>query len=203
MPRSGGTYTLPSPPNPLVANTLAKAADMNTTFSDLATALTGSVPVDGSAPMTGNLNVNGHNVTNAGTVATSAFAASSANITTLQIGTQLQIDSGTGYTWDFYVTGGRFVESFITGSYWQYDPSVGAYTWYTGGPSSFLAMELTGGGNLLVHGAVTPGGVLLSAPQERSDTPLSDLREMFDSGTIDVGRAIYLLGELIMERVPA
>jgi hypothetical protein len=62
MPRSGGVYALPSPPNPLVPNTLAKAEDLNTTLTDIATALTGSVPTDGSASLAGDLNANGHNI---------------------------------------------------------------------------------------------------------------------------------------------
>lgn len=54
MPRSGGVYTLPAG-NPVVTLTVISSAWANTTMSDIATALTGSLPTDGSAPMTGAL----------------------------------------------------------------------------------------------------------------------------------------------------
>lgn len=54
MPRAGGVYTLPAG-NPVVTLTLISSSWANTTLSDMATALTGSVPTDGSAPMTGPL----------------------------------------------------------------------------------------------------------------------------------------------------
>lgn len=54
MPRAGGVYTLPAG-NPVVTLTVISSAWANTTMSDIATALTGSMPVDGSAPMTGPL----------------------------------------------------------------------------------------------------------------------------------------------------
>ena len=51
MPRNGsGTYSIPIT---LVPNTLATAGDLNTDFSDIATALTGSLPRDGQAGMSG------------------------------------------------------------------------------------------------------------------------------------------------------
>lgn len=54
MPRAGGVYTLPAG-NPVVTLTVISTAWANTTMSDIATALTGSVPTDGTAPMTGPL----------------------------------------------------------------------------------------------------------------------------------------------------
>jgi hypothetical protein len=51
MARNGsGTYTVPTT---FVANTPALAADVNTNFTDVATALTGSLALDGQAVMTG------------------------------------------------------------------------------------------------------------------------------------------------------
>jgi hypothetical protein len=54
MPRAGGVYTLPAG-NPVVTLTVISSSWANTTMSDIATALTGSLPTDGSAPMTGPL----------------------------------------------------------------------------------------------------------------------------------------------------
>lgn len=55
MPRNAqGVYTLP-PGNPVVAGTLIETTWANPTMSDIAAALTGSLPRDGSAPMVGPL----------------------------------------------------------------------------------------------------------------------------------------------------
>lgn len=54
MPRNGsGTYTLPQPP--FVAGTVISSAAVNSDFSDIASALTGSLPRDGQAGMTGQM----------------------------------------------------------------------------------------------------------------------------------------------------
>jgi hypothetical protein len=54
MARDGsGNYNLPSGINPVVAGTTIEAADFNTTMTDVASALTGSLPRDGQAGMTG------------------------------------------------------------------------------------------------------------------------------------------------------
>lgn len=52
MPRNGsGTYSLPQPP--FVAGTVISSAAVNSDFSDIATALTASLPRDGQAGMSG------------------------------------------------------------------------------------------------------------------------------------------------------
>jgi len=54
MPRNGsGTYSLPQPP--FVAGTVISSSAVNSDFSDIATALTGSLPRDGQAGMSGQL----------------------------------------------------------------------------------------------------------------------------------------------------
>jgi len=54
MPRNGsGTYSLPE--SPFIDGTTISAAPVNNDFSDIATALTGSVAADGQTPMTGKL----------------------------------------------------------------------------------------------------------------------------------------------------
>jgi hypothetical protein len=62
MPRSSGTYTLPAG-NPVVTGTTITSTWANTTFSDVATALTNSVPTDGSAPMVGALQMGNNKIT--------------------------------------------------------------------------------------------------------------------------------------------
>lgn len=58
MPRDArGNYTLPEAP--FVAGTKIKTGPVNANFTDLAEALTGSLPRDGSVPVSGDLEVTG------------------------------------------------------------------------------------------------------------------------------------------------
>jgi microcystin-dependent protein len=64
MSRNGsGTYNLPAG-NPVVTATTITSAWANTTLSDIATALTGSLAADGQTPATGNLNMNTNRIIN-------------------------------------------------------------------------------------------------------------------------------------------
>jgi hypothetical protein len=75
MSRNGsGVYSLPAG-NPVVTGTSISSTWANTTLSDLATALTGSVASDGQTPMTGNLDMNSRKVVLLanGTVSTDAI----------------------------------------------------------------------------------------------------------------------------------
>ena len=63
MPRNGsGVYSLPSG-NPVVDDTTIEASWANTTLSDLATEITGSLPRNGTAPMTGTLGMGSNKIT--------------------------------------------------------------------------------------------------------------------------------------------
>jgi len=63
MSRNGsGTYVLPTG-NPVVTGTTITSNWANTTFSDVATALTGSVAADGQTPMTGPLQMTNNKIT--------------------------------------------------------------------------------------------------------------------------------------------
>lgn len=64
MSRNGsGTYSLPSG-NPVVTATTITSTWANTTLSDIATALTGSLAADGQTPATGYLNMNTNQIKN-------------------------------------------------------------------------------------------------------------------------------------------
>jgi hypothetical protein len=64
MSRNGsGTYNLPAG-NPVVTATTITSTWANTTLSDIATALTGSLAADGQTPATGNLNMNTNQIKN-------------------------------------------------------------------------------------------------------------------------------------------
>jgi hypothetical protein len=64
MARNGsGTYNLPAG-NPVVTGTTISSTTTNNTFSDIATALTGSISADGQTTPTGNLPMGGYKHTN-------------------------------------------------------------------------------------------------------------------------------------------
>jgi hypothetical protein len=64
MSRNGsGVYTLPAG-NPVVTGTTISSTTMNTTLTDIANALTGSLSADGQTPLSGNLNANSNKITN-------------------------------------------------------------------------------------------------------------------------------------------
>ena len=64
MSRNGtGTYNLPAG-NPVVTATTITSTWANSTLSDIATALTGSLAADGQTPATGNLNMNTNQIKN-------------------------------------------------------------------------------------------------------------------------------------------
>lgn len=74
MSRNGtGTYNLPAG-NPVVTGTSISSTWANTTLTDVANALSGSVAADGQTPMTGQLDMNSQKIKNllAGTVAGNA-----------------------------------------------------------------------------------------------------------------------------------
>jgi len=77
MPRSGGTYSLPTNSwNPAIAGTLATTADYQALVDDIAAALTQSVSKDGQTVMTGSLNMGGFNLTNVASAAITAITGS-------------------------------------------------------------------------------------------------------------------------------
>ena len=64
MSRNGtGTYNLPAG-NPVITGTTISTTWANTTLTDIATALTGSLSADGQTPATGNLNMNTNQIKN-------------------------------------------------------------------------------------------------------------------------------------------
>ena len=81
MSRNGsGVYSLPAG-NPVVTNTTISSTWANTTLTDLATAMTGSVAADGQTPMTGALNMNTNKISGLadGTLSADATTLSQVN----------------------------------------------------------------------------------------------------------------------------
>ena len=101
MSRNGsGTYSLPAG-NPVVTNTTISSTWANSTLTDIASALTGSVAADGQTPMTGPLNLNNNKITNlsVGTIAGDAVEFS-------QLATSQAVASITSGTINGAVIGG-------------------------------------------------------------------------------------------------
>ena len=71
MSRNGsGTYSLPAG-NPVVTGTTISSAWANTTLTDIAASLTGSVAADGQTPVTGNISMGNNKLTGLGVGTTS------------------------------------------------------------------------------------------------------------------------------------
>lgn len=82
MSRNGsGTYILPVG-NPVVTGTTITSNWANTTLSDLATAMTGSVAADGQTPITGNIQMGGNKITGMADGSSSADATTYGQLTT-------------------------------------------------------------------------------------------------------------------------
>lgn len=76
MSRNGsGTYSLPAG-NPVVTGTTVSTTWANTTLSDIATALTGSIAADGQTPVTANIPMNSKKITGLAAGTTSGDALS-------------------------------------------------------------------------------------------------------------------------------
>jgi len=108
----------------------------------------------------------------------------------------LHIDPANSWGWSMYrdSSSADHYEQHVPGNYevWR---SGGQYEWFA---FNTRVMSLDGGGNLAVHGTVTPGGVLLSVPGETSDDPRADLKAMLAGDTIDVGKVLRLLMQLVV-----
>lgn len=88
MPRSGGTYSLPTNSwNPAVSGTLATTADWQSLIDDVASALTQSVSKDGQTVMTGSLNMGGFNLTNVASAAITTITGATLTTPTINGGT--------------------------------------------------------------------------------------------------------------------
>lgn len=82
MSRNGsGTYNLPAG-NPVVTGTTITSTWANSTLSDMANALTGSVASDGQTPMSGSLNMGNNQITNMADPTTSQSAATKTYVDT-------------------------------------------------------------------------------------------------------------------------
>lgn len=145
MSRNGsGVYSLPAG-NPVVTGTTISSSWANTTLSDIATALTGSVAADGQTPMSGPLNMNSNKVTGltAGTIA--GDAVEFAQFKTPTFTGNVTITS-TGFLKLPVGTTGERSGSPVDGMI-RYNSTLGRYEGYQNSVWSGLGGGATGGGN--------------------------------------------------------
>jgi hypothetical protein len=142
MSRNGsGVYSLPAG-NPVVTGTSISSTWSNTTLSDIATALTGSVASDGQTPMTGNLDMNSQKIVLLanGTVSTDAI-----NLGQLTTAFTNPTFTGTGF---MLVPKGTTAErpvSPVNGEI-RYNTTTSQFEGYQGGEWGQLGGGATGGG---------------------------------------------------------
>jgi hypothetical protein len=142
MSRNGsGVYSLPAG-NPVVTGTSISSTWSNTTLSDIATALTGSVASDGQTPMTGNLDMNSQKVVLLanGTVSTDAI-----NLGQLTTAFTNPTFSGTGFMLIPKGTTAQRPVSPVNGEI-RYNTDTNQFEGYQGGAWGQLGGGATGGG---------------------------------------------------------
>lgn len=145
MSRNGsGVYSLPAG-NPVVTGTTISSSWANTTLSDIATALTGSVAADGQTPMTGPLAMGSNKITGLATGTTPNDAVNYAQFATPT------------FTGDVTVTSVGFVKLPVgttaerdatpADGMIRYNSTLARYEGYSGGAWGGLGGGATGGGN--------------------------------------------------------
>ena len=142
MSRNGsGTYTLPAG-NPVVTGTTISSTWSNTTLSDIASALTGSVASDGQTPMTGNLDMNSLKIVSLanGTVSTDAI-----NLGQLTTAFTNPTFLGTGFMLVPKGTTAQRPASPVNGEL-RYNTDTSQFEGYQGGAWGSLGGGATGGG---------------------------------------------------------
>ena len=143
MSRNGsGVYSLPAG-NPVVTGTSISSTWSNTTLSDIATALTGSVASDGQTPMTGNLDMNSQKVVLLanGTVSTDAI-----NLGQLTTAFTNPTFTGTGFMLIPKGTTAERPVSPVNGEI-RYNTTTSQFEGYQGGAWGQLGGGATGGGS--------------------------------------------------------
>jgi hypothetical protein len=142
MSRNGsGVYSLPAG-NPVVTGTSISSTWSNTTLSDIATALTGSVASDGQTPMTGNLDMNSQKIVLLanGTVSTDAI-----NLGQLTTAFTNPTFTGTGFMLIPKGTTAERPVSPVNGEI-RYNTTTSQFEGYQGGAWGQLGGGATGGG---------------------------------------------------------
>jgi hypothetical protein len=154
MSRNGtGTYTLPAG-NPVVTGTTISSTWANTSLSDIASALTGSVASDGQTPMTGVLNMATNKIINVGTPTLSTDATTKAYVDAKTDGTAS--GSFTSLAYSTTLTGGTGIVNLGSGQF--YKDASGNVGIGTSSPSAKLSVAGNATFGALSRFAITESG---------------------------------------------
>jgi hypothetical protein len=173
MSRNGtGTYNLPAG-NPVVTNTTISSTWANTTLTDIATALTGSLASDGQTPATGNLDMNSNKIVN---LAAGTTTGDSVNYTQFLAAFVNPVFGGTGF---MLIPKGTTAERPVSpaNGYMRYNTTTNQFEGYQGGAWGQLGGGATGGGGdeVFVENArvVTTNYTLSTGKSAESVGPIS------------------------------
>jgi hypothetical protein len=155
MSRNGsGVYTLPAG-NPVVTQTTISSNWANTTLSDIASALTGSLAADGQTPVTGNINMNAFKIVALAPATQAGDAVEYAQFNTPTFGGNVTVTS-TGFVLISAGTTAERPSSPVNGQI-RYNTDFGQFEGYANGAWGQLGGGATGGGGdqVFVENGVT------------------------------------------------
>ena len=154
MSRNGsGTYSLPAG-NPVVTGTTISSAWANTTLTDIAASLTGSVAADGQTPITGNIAMGNNKLTGLGVGTTSGDSVEFSQLGALLVSPTITGDltvtgngtfQGTGYVLVAKGTTAQRPVSPVAGEM-RYNTDTSQFEGYANGAWGQLGGGATGGG---------------------------------------------------------
>jgi len=159
MSRNGsGTYSLPAG-NPVVTNTTISSTWANTTLTDLATAMTGSIAADGQTTLTGNLQMNSNKLTGLAVGTTTGDSVEYSQLIALLNNATLTGTvsmTGTGFLLIPKGTTGQRPAVPVAGEI-RYNTTISSFEGYSGGAWGQLGGGATGGGGdqVFVENGVT------------------------------------------------
>ena len=165
MSRNGsGTYSLPAG-NPVVTGTTISSAWANTTLTDIAASLTGSVAADGQTPVTGNISMGNNKLTGLGVGTTSGDSVEFSQLGALLVSPTITGDltvtgngtfQGTGYVLVAKGTTAQRPASPVAGEM-RYNTDTNQFEGYANGVWGQLGGGATGAGGdqVFVENGVT------------------------------------------------
>ena len=165
MSRNGsGTYSLPAG-NPVVTGTTISSAWANTTLTDIAASLTGSVAADGQTPVTGNIAMGNNKLTGLGVGTTSGDSVEFSQLGALLVSPTITGDltvtgngtfQGTGYVLVAKGTTAQRPASPVAGEM-RYNTDTNQFEGYANGVWGQLGGGATGAGGdqVFVENGVT------------------------------------------------
>jgi len=159
MSRNGsGTYSLPAG-NPVVTNTTISSTWANTTLTDLATAMTGSIAADGQTTVTGNLQMNSNKLTGLAVGTTTGDSVEYSQLVALLNNATLTGTvsmTGTGFLLIPKGTTAQRPAVPVAGEI-RYNTTISSFEGYSGGAWGQLGGGATGGGGdqVFVENGVT------------------------------------------------